>query len=336
MQIVSKKKTANLEAVGEGSISLLPTEPEDMWHANNLIAPQDILKAHAVRKVVDETATGSTSSTRVHTDLTVRVTATAFDPAASTLRVTGVVVAENPFVNLGQYHTLDLALHRPFTLWKHDGWDSVALAELHEALRPDRPGAVAAVVMSGGSGSGGGGDGNAVVVHCSSGHVHALHEVLQSPAVAARLADSKFRTETQLVDTVEQRLRSADSSTSTSSADCSHRVAYGLRPVARAVEEGAVGRGGGTLLVNNALFRSHDAATRKRYVALVDKVKADGGEAKILSSDHESGRRLASLGGIAALLTYPLYDLDEEYAEEDDGEEGGAGETNDADAPSII
>jgi len=34
-----------------------------------------------------------------------------------------------------------------------------------------------------------------------------------------------------------------------------------------------------------------------------------------LSSDHESGQRLDALGGIAAILTYPIYDLDED----DDG-----------------
>jgi protein pelota len=43
----------------------------------------------------------------------------------------------------------------------------------------------------------------------------------------------------------------------------------------------------------------------------VDKVKEDGGEARILSSDHESGKRLESLSGIAAILTYPMHDLDE-------------------------
>jgi protein pelota len=60
-----------------------------------------------------------------------------------------------------------------------------------------------------------------------------------------------------------------------------------------------------------------DVATRKKYVGLVDKVKEDGGEVRLLSSDHESGKRLEALGGIAAILTYPIFDLDEDAEEED-------------------
>ena len=67
----------------------------------------------------------------------------------------------------------------------------------------------------------------------------------------------------------------------------------------------------------------------------MDKVKGDGGEARVLSSDHESGQRLDALGGIAAILTYPIPDLDEG----DEGDEDG-GETAEADGapegPSII
>jgi protein pelota len=96
------------------------------------------------------------------------------------------------------------------------------------------------------------------------------------------------------------------------------RAWYGLAPVTRAVHDGAVGPGGGTLLVNNALFRNADPQTRKNYVSLVDKVKDAGGDVKILSSDHESGQRLDALGGIAAILTYPLLDLDEDELEHDD------------------
>jgi protein pelota len=39
-----------------------------------------------------------------------------------------------------------------------------------------------------------------------------------------------------------------------------------------------------------------------------------------LSSMHESGRRLEDLTGIAAILTYPIEDLDEEVG----GQENGA------------
>ncbi|CRK26322.1 hypothetical protein BN1723_013821 [Verticillium longisporum] len=100
------------------------------------------------------------------------------------------------------------------------------------------------------------------------------------------------------------------------------RAWYGTSAVTKAVQEGAVGPGGGTLIMNNSLFRSSDIATRKQYVALVDKVKEDGGEVRILSSDHESGQRLDMLGSVAALLSYPIADLDDEDADDADGVEG--------------
>jgi protein pelota len=151
-----------------------------------------------------------------------------------------------------------------------------------------------------------------MVVHTSSGHVHALNEVLKSPEVQAKMKDKKFYSETKLMDEFYTRLRKDDG-----------RAWYGLKPVMRAVNEGAIGPGGGTLLINNSLFRNMDVATRKQYVDLVDKVKAAGGEARVLSSDHESGQRLDALGGIAAILSYPSYDLDEDSEDEEGGGDGG-------------
>lgn len=145
----------------------------------------------------------------------------------------------------------------------------------------------------------------ATVVHAASGHVHSLNEVLQSPEVLAKMKDVRYAKEAQLMDAFFDKLKLDDG-----------RAWYGATAVEKAAHEGAIGPGGGVLLINNSLFRSQDLATRKRYVALVDKVKADGGEARILSSDHGSGQRLNMLGDIAAILTYPLLDLDDDEDEE--------------------
>lgn len=97
------------------------------------------------------------------------------------------------------------------------------------------------------------------------------------------------------------------------------RAWYGPREVQRAVDKGAVGRGGGVLLISNSLFRAQNVRQRRKWVELVDRVRdVEGGEVRVLSSLHESGKRLEGLGGVAAILTYPLEDLDEE----DDDEEG--------------
>lgn len=150
---------------------------------------------------------------------------------------------------------------------------------------------------------------NFIVVHSSSGHLHSLNEVLQSSEVLARLKDTKYARETRLVDGFMTLLRKDDG-----------RAWYGPNEVEQAAEKGALGRGGGVLLISNALFRAQDVGVRRRWVRLVDKVRdVEGGEVRVLSSEHESGKRLDGLGGIAAILTFPLEDLDEE-----EGDNGGA------------
>ena len=148
-----------------------------------------------------------------------------------------------------------------------------------------------------------------LVAHSSSHHVHALKEVLSSPAITSKLSDTKFARETALMDKFTTLLRQDDG-----------RAWYGPREVERAVEKGAVGRGGGVLMISNALFRAQDVRERKRWVGLVDRVReVEGGEVRVLSSLHESGKRLEGLGNVAAILTFPLEDLDEEEEYEASG-----------------
>ncbi|PQE30417.1 hypothetical protein CJF32_00009286 [Rutstroemia sp. NJR-2017a WRK4] len=406
MRLVKK----NIERDGTGYMTLQPEEPEDMWHAYNLIQPQDILRASAVRRITLEAETGTVSSQRIHLFLTISVTSLDFDPQAGQLHVSGQICEENKYVRKGQYHTLDLELQRDFTLTKHDGWDSVALDVVREATRVDKEGVVPAVVMHEGlaniclitehqtvlkqrveasvprkrSGRAGEHDKglekfyrlvletltrhvdiaqprplllaspgfvaagfqkfilddatragkkavlanrkNFVIVHSSSGHLHSLNEVLKSPEVLAKLSDTKYARETKYMDEFMEMLRKDDG-----------RAWYGPREVERAVEKGAVGRGGGVLLISNALFRSQEIGVRRRWVRVVDRVREEGGEMRVLSSEHESGKRLEGLGGIAAILTFPLEDLDEDDEEEEEGEgEGQEGIQSNTDGGMVI
>lgn len=156
------------------------------------------------------------------------------------------------------------------------------------------------------------------VAHSASGHVHSLSEVLTSQAVTSQLSDTKFARGSQTMDKFLEMVRKDDM-----------RAWYGPKECEEAVARGAVGKGGGVLMISNELFRSQDINVRKRWVAVVDEVKTQGGEIIVLSSMHESGQRLGGLGGIATILTWPIEDLDEQFVEggEDIAEEemnGGA------------
>ncbi|OLL24518.1 Protein pelota [Neolecta irregularis DAH-3] len=134
-----------------------------------------------------------------------------------------------------------------------------------------------------------------VLVHCSSGHVHSLNEVLKSPQVISQLSNTKFARESLAMDKFYRMLN-----------DNEAQAWYGPKHVAAAVEKGAVG----TLLISDSLFRSNNVGERKKYVKMVENVRSGGGEALIFSSMHESGTQLDQLTGIAAILTFPLPDLE--------------------------
>ena len=383
----------SIERDGSGTITLYPEEPEDMWFTYNLIREGDLLRASALRRVTTESATGSTSSTRVHMNLVISVTALDFDMQASQLHVSGRIIEETKYTKVGQYHTLDLELNRNFTMEKKDGWDSVARALVREACDPVKSADTWVVLMQEGlakiavltghrtvhrqkiemtvpkkRGVGKQNDhdkgmekffqitldtllrqidlsepkpillaspgfiaqcfqkfivedatrtgnkallaqrSNFIVVHSASGYMHALDEVLRSPEILSQLKDTKYARETKLMEDFKTMLRKDDG-----------RALYGPKEVEQAVEKGAVGRGGGVLLISDTLFRAHDIAERKRWVRLVDKVRdVEGGEVRILSGTHESGKQLEGLGGIAAILTFPLDDLDDNEDEDDE------------------
>lgn len=137
----------SIDRDGSGSITLLPEEDEDMWFSYNLIRPTDLLRASAVRRVTTESATGSTSSTRVHINLLISVEKLDFDTQSAQLHVSGRIVEETKYTKVGQYHTLDLELNRHFTLQKKEGWDSVARELVREACDAEKRADVWAVVM---------------------------------------------------------------------------------------------------------------------------------------------------------------------------------------------
>ena len=328
----------------------------------------------------------------------IKVIKTDFDASASQLHVSGKITEQTAVAQAGSYHTLDLELHRQFTLYKADGWDSIALQQLKEAVDSRSRANLWAVVMQEGEAniayitdhqtvlrqrvgvpipsrgpsntatdkalakfhktlmdtllrhlelSSNSFDKAAIkplllaspgfaaqnfydylkrtaqegsnkalvalipmvtVTHATNANLASLHEIMKSPAILNKLRDSRFARETKLMDTLMESIRREDG-----------KAHYGPKVVQSVVDKGAVGRGGGVLLISDRLFRAQNIAERKRWVALVDKVREEeGGEVRVLSAVHESGGRIEKLGGVAAITTYPIYDEDEEEDEDEE------------------
>ncbi|XP_067032739.1 protein pelota homolog isoform X3 [Acropora muricata] len=328
--------------------------------------------------------TGSVSSSKVRTTLTIAVEGIEFDTQACMLRIKGRNVEENQYVKMGAYHTIDLELNRKFTLIK-EYWDVIALERVEMACDPTQHADLGAVLLHEGLGhiilvtssmtvvrakidmnvprkrkgfcsqhdkgllkfydaliqgilrhinfdvikciliaSPGfvkeqfcdymfqqalKSDWKAitenkskfVLVHSSSGHKHALKEVLADPTVTARLAETKAAGEVKALDTFFSVLQTEPD-----------RAYYGIHHVEKASEASAVE----TLLVTDELFRSTDLPTRKRYVKLVESIKDNGGDVRVFSSLHVSGEQLGQLSGVAAILRFPMPEIDSEETDD--------------------
>lgn len=119
----------------------------------------------------------------------------------------------------------------------------------------------------------------------SQGGAAGLREALKRGMVAKLARDHRVQVETEYVEEVFARIAKGEG-----------LVAYGPAEVAAAAQAGAVE----TMLVADTAVRAgtHDAALRA----------AESARAKvhIVSTSHDAGHRLASLGGIAALLRFAV------------------------------
>ncbi|XP_076549213.1 pelota mRNA surveillance and ribosome rescue factor [Osmia lignaria lignaria] len=384
MKLVGK----NIDKDGEGSVSLVPENTEDMWHAYNVISEGDFVSCSTIRKVQTESATGSSNSYRVRTTLTICVEGIDFDTQACVLRLKGRNVEENKYVKTGAYHTLDVEQNRKFTITKAK-WDSISLERVDTACDPTQNADVAAVVMQEGiahiclitsnmtivrakidqviprkrkgnvsqhekgltrfyesvmqgilrhinfdivkcvilASPGFVKDqymdymvqqavqsdnkiilenkSKFLLVHSSSGFKHSLKEILADPAVVSRISETKAASEVKALETFFTILQTDPP-----------RAFYGKKHIQKANEAQAIE----TLLISDKLFRCQDVATRKEYVEIVENVRESGGEVKIFSSLHVSGEQLDQITGIAAILRFPMPELEDESDGESDVE----------------
>lgn len=367
------------QKTGSGYVKLEASDAEDMWHVYNLINEGDKLRAPTIRKVQQESVTGSSSSDRVHMTITIQVKSFEYDPSVVMMRVTGRVATENKHVRVGAFHTLELEPHRAFSIEK-ESWDSIHLERLKISLDPATDADLGAIVMEEGlahvlmvsrsltltrsriqmaiprKGK------NAlynrdsaltkffrevlrvcvqhldlsklkvlliaspgfvkdefykyvmleasrqdlrdiidnkskiILCHASSGHKHALHEVLTRPELQSRLSDTKAVGEVHILNDFNDMLKNEPD-----------RAVYGPAHVKFASEMGAIQN----LLVTDKLFRASDVEMRKKYVQLVENVRGVGAQVNVFSTQHVTGEQLDLMSGVAAILRFPLAGLDE-------------------------
>lgn len=135
-----------------------------------------------------------------------------------------------------------------------------------------------------------------VMAPASSAYTHAIKEVLASPAVASQIKDTKAALEVAALADFMAMLGNDPS-----------RAFYGPGHVRAAHELGAIQ----TLLISDTLFRTADPKLRSKYTSLVEEVEGGGGKSLIFSGAHSSGEQLNQLTGVAAILRFPLPELED-------------------------
>jgi len=125
----------------------------------------------------------------------------------------------------------------------------------------------------------------------NSAGVAGIQEALRSGVLAKTLKNIRIAEETRLVEEVLARLGRSTTD-----------VTYGKNEVTRATEYGAVER----LLVADTMLREASDQDRIIIEGIMRSVEAKGGQVTVISTEHEAGAKLQSLGGVAALLRFPI------------------------------
>ncbi|MBW3022994.1 mRNA surveillance protein pelota [Candidatus Woesearchaeota archaeon] len=130
-----------------------------------------------------------------------------------------------------------------------------------------------------------------VTAACNSVSENGINEVLKSDELKNLLKQERAAMENVLVEKVLKEISKNGA------------VAYGESEVISAVEQSNVQ----TLLFTDKFFLKKSGQEAEYFDSLVQKCEQKKAEIHIISSEHDGGKKLEGLGGIAALLRYKSY-----------------------------
>jgi len=126
-------------------------------------------------------------------------------------------------------------------------------------------------------------------VHSSG--VAGINEAIRSGVLTKTLKNARMAEETKHVEEVLARLGIGKSD-----------ATYGLTEVTKATQYGAVER----LLITDTLLRESPDEKRLELEKVMRQAEEKAGQITVVSTEHEAGHKLESLGGIAALLRFQV------------------------------
>ncbi len=118
-----------------------------------------------------------------------------------------------------------------------------------------------------------------------------IHEALRSGVLLKTLKQLRVAEESEVIEEILKRLGKGESN-----------VTYGLKEVERAAKMGAVEK----LAVADTTLRESDDKTRLSLEDIMREAERKRGEVMVISTEHEAGAKLISLGGVAATLRFGI------------------------------
>ena len=126
---------------------------------------------------------------------------------------------------------------------------------------------------------------------CNSTGNSGINEVLKCPEVKEVLKQDRISQEHKLVELVLSEI-SKD-----------NLAAYGIKQVQEASDAGAIDY---LLISDSFINKAREKGTYSKIETLMKNIDAMKASITIISSDHEGGKKLDGLGGIAAILRFKL------------------------------
>ncbi len=126
----------------------------------------------------------------------------------------------------------------------------------------------------------------------NNGGTAGIDEALRSGVLLKAVHQLRILDETETMEEILKRLGKGDG-----------KVTYGLEPVENAANMGAIEK----LIVADTTLRDSDEEQRLKLEQLMRDVERRQASVTVVSTEHEAGFKLLSLGGIAALLRFPIY-----------------------------
>ncbi|XP_026193071.1 protein pelota homolog [Cyclospora cayetanensis] len=272
------------------SLRVLLEEADDVWFLYNFVAQGDKVSASTIRKVQKETASGGVASEAKRVTLSIKVSSCEFEGTSARLRISGHICEETPYAKMSAHHTLEVGVTDEVCLVKEE-WDAQHEEQMKEATNAAGKAEALVLLLQAGLAN----------LLCVS-NTRALRQAACISQLYRMLNNSYHKNPQQ----PQQLLLS--SSSGSRSFEQSSLVCYGPQEVRRAAECGAIQ----ILMVSEALLRSPEPGQRRSYVQLLQKAAAAGAETLTFSDQHSTGEQLALLGGIAAILRFPLMEEAEE------------------------